>query len=226
VGPAAPVCDSGLRVSVAVESPPTEIPDGSRPVRLYRRRWLWVTSLTLVVLAGVGVGVGILVYQHNYQPLVPGSFGSMSGPHARPLTDGIQDTQIIVVGPAGTHARLTYSLANAGDHNVRLLGLPSNSGIDRITWGPALDHNQLLGGTAAEARPFPMTLHAGSMISLWVYLTQPNCGGTPYSLTGIPLRWSAYGDDHVYTLPLDNDASALPITFCAPHKALKYVDHF
>jgi hypothetical protein len=209
--------------SEAIDSATLEPPS---PIPLWRRRWLLVCIVAVVVLAVVGVGVGALVYVHTYQPLEPGDFGATGGLHAQPLTDGVADTRIVVIGPTGTQARVDFSVRNNGSHDVRLLGLPANSGVDRIAWGPYVDGNQLLGGTAAEAKPFPMTLRAGHEISLWVYVTQPNCSGGGYGLlSAIPLRWSALGVHHVYDLAL-NTSPFLPIMNCPPHKALKYIDHF
>jgi hypothetical protein len=93
-------------------------------------------------------------------------------------------------------------------------------------WGPQIDRKGFLGGTAADARPFPVTLRAGHEISLWVYVTQPNCSADsiPFGFDAIPLRWSALGMHHVYWLSL-TAGMFRPITLCPPHSALKYIDH-
>lgn len=142
-------------------------------VPLWRRRWLWVCVVSVLVAGVIGAGVGALVYVNTYQPLAPGNFYSTIGLHARALADGMQDTRLIVIGPAGTQARVEFSLSNDGSRDARILGLGPDSGLDRILWGPSVDAKRVGGGTPAEARPFPMTLRAGGEISLWVCVTQP-----------------------------------------------------
>jgi hypothetical protein len=190
------------------------------------RRWRVVLAVAVACLALVAsvLGIAFAVYAHTYQPLQPGSFFVLRGLHAQALTDGFHDTRMIVIGPAGTQARVEYSLENSGSRPVRILGVQSNSGIDRAQWGPFQGRGQLLGGSPQEARNFPMTLPAHSQVSLWIYVTQPDCShGAGGTLTGIPIRWSALGVHHVYDLALDGD-EFLPVTICPPRSAFRHID--
>jgi hypothetical protein len=191
--------------------------------RWWQRRWITVAVVSVVVIGLASYAIGRVVYAHTYQPLEHGEFESIGGLNAKPLSDGVDDSTNAVFGPAGTQARVELSLRNNGSHEVRLLGLPAGSAIDRIAWGPYLDRSQYLGGTVAEARPFPVTLRAHGEISIWVYVTKPNCtGGGTDTLTSVPLRWSALGATHVYSIALDSGFPSLML--CPARSALKDID--
>jgi hypothetical protein len=211
-------------VSTVLEDADVTTPDGDGATRRRgRRRWVIGAVLAVLVVGAIGTGVGFLIYAHTYQPLEPGNYGEWEGLHTVALGDGLEQTRVAVVGPAGTVGRMESSLDNAGSHDVRITGLGPYAQVDQIAWGPAVDKNRVGGGTPAEARPFPYTMKPHTIISIWIYVTQPRCrkDTTPQTITDIPLRWQALGVTHVYDLQLTGDVTP-PITTCAGAKALKY----
>jgi hypothetical protein len=197
-----------------------------------RRIWPRVVVGVLLV-ALIGVGTTAIVYANAYQPLAltSGSYGTVTPHTMKTIGDGLQDTSLIVVGPRGTKATATYPVINHGPRPVRLLGLDlaQNESIvdESLTWAP-------LSGTGAEptglpgtGRAFPVTVQPGREVMILLTATQPNCAalfkdGGSESLGTIPIRWSALGVHHVWSLSLQTTVT-LPITVCPPRAALAHV---
>jgi hypothetical protein len=183
------------------------------------RRRLWPRILVaLVAVTAISAGIGAFVYAQTYQPLGDANVGveGTSTPHTlKILTDGYTDTHFALVGPQGTTGRTTYTFANNGRFAVRILGGDAEFApfIANLQWAsPA---------RPADARNFPMTLEPGDMIFLKVTVAQPNCQGPgTYELPGIPIRYSALGVHHVWTLPLGTATTNLSIIFCSPKAAI------
>jgi hypothetical protein len=199
-----------------------------------RRRWLPGRAARRAIAAVVAAvvlaaGGGWLAYADHYQPLGPGGFGGASTSAVKQVTDGIGDTGFLLIGAKGTRGAIEYSLANTGGHPVRVLGLvPDSSGRLSMRWAPLVMKDGPIGGTPAEARPFPATVPPGHEIALWVTATKPTCGdGVVEIRTELPIRWSALGFHHVYRMPLEPEVTGngtLPIALCYPAAALRHVD--
>jgi hypothetical protein len=190
-----------------------------------RRRWL-LALIGVVVLSLVGTGIGVLVYVNTYQPLGEANVGVVGTSTPRTLkllTDGLNDTGYALVGPKGSTGVTHYTFANNGSHAVRMLGLdPGRVAFLQVRWSPP---SSAIPPPASAARAFPFTLRPGEMVFLQVTVTQPACSSAALRPSGIPLRWSALGVHHVWTLPLGSPSDNLPITLCAPRSVLAHVDN-
>jgi hypothetical protein len=192
-----------------------------------RRIWLRV----VLVLALVGAGIGWMVYINTYQPLslTSGPYGTVTSQTQKTIGDGLTDTGLIVVGPAGTTATSIYPIANNGPRPVRLLGLgqgPLNL-HESLTWAALKPSSALPPGLPGSAHAFPVTLKPAATIVILDTVTQPTCstGANPgtETISTIPLRWSALGVHHVWNLSLQT-MTTVPITVCPPQAALAHID--
>ncbi len=146
------------------------------------------------------------------------------------MTDGVIDpTRYIIVGPPGSVATFGYSVSNYGHFAVRILGSDLSSvefvhfdlGWTLVTQDP----NQSEGSFAA-AKPFPMTLHPGQQIDLWVTVAKPTCPKAETTeFYDIGLRTEALGVHHDWQLQLDGATGGQfpPIDACSPAAALKHL---
>jgi hypothetical protein len=197
------------------------------------RRWLVVGAAVLVV-AVVGAALGGLVYVHSYQPL--SDDGGLSGPATRsikPVTDGISDTNWILVGPAGTKGTVDYTVSNNGRFAVTLLGLDrgQSGNITGLRWapvnGPAAGGQPYEPGLLSESRSLPVTVSPHGAVLVQVTVTQPRCGGNNsgriFGFQGVPILWSALGVHHTWFMPLAEDQGvAQPIVLCPSKKAVAH----
>jgi hypothetical protein len=197
-----------------------------------RKSRVWLRALAgLVALALVGGGIGVLVYAHTYQPLATGSgpFGSITPNTLKTLGDGLEDTNSIIVGPAGTKGTADITVMNNGSHAVRLLGLDQSQAVlgESLSWASASDDSQQAIALLSDARQFPVTVPPHGEVVLQDTVTQPRCpsaNGTQ-SIISIPVRWSALGVHHVWDLWLQGGSATVPITVCAPPSALAHVSN-
>jgi hypothetical protein len=194
-----------------------------------RRIWAFVV-VGVVVFALIAAGSAAVTYAHTYQPL---TFGGTYGPATRnlPMTwDGISDTRFILVGAAGTTAVVDYSVRNNGPHPVRLLGLDPDEdpGVTGLKWSNLSADNPGGGaelGLISQARSFPVTLQPGESVFLQLALIKPRCqAGSESEITGLGLRWSAFGVHHVWWEDVTNPDSSLPVFLCPPKSALAHID--
>jgi hypothetical protein len=191
-----------------------------------RRIWLSV----LVVLALVGAGIGWIVYINTYQPLslTSGPYGTVTPKTMKTIGDGVTDTNLIVVGPAGTTATAIFPIANNGPRPVRLLGLGQGPSYihESLTWSRLEPSSAQAPGLPGSAHAFPVTVQPGATVLILDTVTQPTCstGANPgtSSILSIPLRWSALGVHHVWSLPLQS-TTTLPITVCPSTAALAHI---
>jgi hypothetical protein len=198
------------------------------------RRWL-VIGVAVLVVAVAGAAIGWLAYIHSYQPLSDddGPF-VLSGPATRtvkPVTDGISDTNWILVGPAGTRGTLDYTVSNNGRFAVEILGLDRRqSGITGLRWappnGPDGGGHGYEPGLVSESRALPVTIDPHSAVLVQVTVTQPRCGGrnsaNDFGFDGVPILWSALGVHHSWFMPLVEDTGALPILLCPSKQAIAH----
>jgi hypothetical protein len=197
-----------------------------------RRRWL-VVAVGVLVIALVSAGVGGLVYIHSYQPL--SDDGGLFGPATRsvqPVTDGISDTNWILVGPAGTRGTVDYTVTNTGRFAVRIIGLDrSQSGyVTGLRWapvnGPDGGGNGYEAGLVSESRALPITVKPHAAVLVQVTVRQPRCGGSnsgrDFGFDGVPILWSALGMHHTWFMPLAENRDALPIVLCPSKKAIAH----
>jgi hypothetical protein len=204
-----------------------------------RRRWL-VAGLTVLVVALLGATVGWVVYVHSYQPLtdVGGPF-ELTGPATptiKPVTDGISDTNWILVGPAGTRGTVNYTVSNTGHFAATILVLDRSQGgyITGLRWaplnGPDGGGHGYEPGLLSESRPLPVTVEPRGEVLVQVTVTQPKCGGSnsgrDFGLGAVPIQWSAVGVHHTWFMPLAADSAARPIVLCPSKKALAHIDQF
>jgi hypothetical protein len=197
-----------------------------------RERRVWPRVLAgAVVLALIGAGTGVLIYVRAYQPLTTGNgpFGSITPKTLKTVGDGLEDTNSVLVGPAGTKGTADYPIYNSGPHALTLLGLDRSQSAPFglvLTWAPATNDSSDEVGQLSDARTFPVTLQPHEEVIVQETVTQPRCGkdSIPASLLGIPIRWSALGVHHVFDLNLQPPgAIAVPITICPPKAALTHV---
>ncbi|HTW21194.1 MAG TPA: hypothetical protein VME70_13395 [Mycobacteriales bacterium] len=204
-----------------------------------RRRRTWPRiAMCMLVLALFGAGIAAVVYARTYQPLsgaVGGGFGPATSTVAA-ISDGIEDTNYILVGPTGTTGVVSYTIGNVGRFAVRILGLsPQGSyGVTGVRWSDESEHNPGNGaalGLVSESHSFPMTLQPNETIFLQVSVRKFDCvnGGAPL-VSGVALRWTALHVRHVWTLRLQSatvggpDGADVPIVLCPSRSALAHID--
>jgi hypothetical protein len=197
------------------------------------RRWL-IVAVGILVVVLVGAAVGWLVYVHDYQPL--SDDGGLFGPATRtiqPVTDGLTDTNWILVGPAGTKGTVDYTVSNDGRFAVRILGLDrSVYGVTGLRWapvnGPNGGGNGYEAGLVSESRALPVTIDPRQAVLLQVTVTQPRCGGSnsgrDFGFSAIPVLWSALGVHHTWSMPVAESGPARPIVICPSRNALTHID--
>ena len=198
----------------------------SPPLDRRPRRVSWI--LRGAVLVVVVAATAWLVFSSTYAPLSTGSFSAPETPSIKALTDGVARTRYIVDGPAGQQGKLAFDLSNDGEFAVRVDGLASDRprGIVAAGWVPLPRNDELVGGRAADVRPFPVTIEPGTWIVLWVTVVKPRCQqGEQTGIEDIPLRWSALGRHHVYSLPLSETAGGVrQLALCHPAGALDHLE--
>jgi hypothetical protein len=183
--------------------------------RLPRPRWLpplLVALLLLGVLAGAAARINDV---YSFQPFGEGSgsLGTSTWDTVKIANDGLADTEYLLVGPPGTTGTVMYAIGNLSDTDLRVLGLGQDSLVTSVGWSTLTDRT---------VRPFPMTLKAHESLTLVVTVTKPTyCGGGTFqSLTGIPIRYDAFGVTHTYVLPLRPGGMIahddIPIDLCIP----------
>lgn len=210
-----------MTTTIETTTAATDEPPGRRP--WWRRHWrsLVASAVGLILLAS---GIGFLVYANAYQPL---SFdGTLSGPvtpkTAQRIWDGTHDTGWIVVGPAGTVAKIDMTLSNGGPTAVTLLGTNSDvPGLTGLRWAP------LQGGYGRNgigtARSLPVSVPAHGSVALEIDLQQLRCtrNSAIEIIDQIPIRWSALAVHHTSYLQLGTgDDNVLPISLCPPATAI------
>jgi hypothetical protein len=147
----------------------------------------------------------------------------------KPLTDGVQTTRYILVGPVGQPGRFMFDLSNKGRVPVRVDGAAiskSSWGISEVGWVPPPGNGELVGGYAKDVRPLPVTIKPGEWVILWVTVTKPRCGDiTPGAIDSIPLRWSILGRQRFYDMPLrETNLEIEDIALCPPPDAFKHLE--
>jgi hypothetical protein len=171
-----------------------------------------MTLLLVGVLAGAASRVA---YVYSFQPIGAGSGGV--GPTVwhgtvRIATDGLADTEYVLVGAPGSVGVIQYPLGNVSDKQVRVLGLGQGTPITALHWA-----------TMAEPytpRSFPLTLKPHESFTLLVTVTKPACDpNTTWVANGIPLRYQALGVTHTYVLQPGGSMSDenIPILLCFDH---------
>jgi hypothetical protein len=195
------------------------------------RRWL-VIGVAVLIVAVVGAAISWVSYVHTYQPL--SDDGGLFGPATRsikPVTDGISDTNWILVGPAGTSGTVDYTVTNEGRFAVKLLGLDRSQSnyVTGLRWapvnGPNGGGNGYEPGLVSESRALPVTVNPHTAVLVQVTVTQPRCGGNSgrdFGFDGVPIRWSALGVHHTWFMPLAENRDALPILLCPSKKAIAH----
>jgi hypothetical protein len=185
------------------------------------------STLTIACAVIVAAAAAWLVFTSVYAPL---STGSYSGPRSRSvkqLTDGVGPTRYILDGPTGQRGRFNYDLQNNGPFAVRIHGLAAGRsyGITDVGWVPTPGNGEMAGGYAKDVRPFPVTIAPDGYVVLWVTVTKPRCQeGMQYQIESIPLRWSVFGRDRVYSLDLQEEVDeGAEIALCHPPEALEHV---
>ena len=173
-----------------------------------------VALLILGVLAGAGAGIA---YVYRFQPFGVGDgfVGPVPyGGNIKIATDGLADTEYVLVGQPGATGTVAYPMGNMSDTDVRILGaLPEDDLITSLRWSVSV-------APAPMHQSFPMTLKAHQSMTLLVTVTKPSyCGTALYeSLIGIPIRYQALGVTHTYVLPLRPGSplghNDIPIALC------------
>jgi hypothetical protein len=212
-------------MTTLAEMPPAVVDPPPRQRRIWLRVVVGVLVLTLI-----GAGTSWLIFINTYQPLTFGSgpVGSATPKTLKTIGDGIQDTNSIVVGPAGTKGTADYTILNGGHFSVTLLGIDSSLRVfgQVLTWTP-INPPGGEAGLPSEGRAFPVTIKPGDEVVVQDTVTKPQCPGGPgtvtESITDIPIRWSALGVHHVWDVGLQDVAGNLPITVCPPKSALAHV---
>jgi len=207
-----------------VEAPiaPAEEPRGRR------RRWPWILGgIALVVVAALLAA--FLAYAHTYNPWDVGSGGGpLSDRTLKETSDGLESTNYVLVGPAGTRGTFQFTVSNDGPVSARLLGLPQREDpLTSIRWAPMTCPPHKFGcalGLMSESHPLPVTVPAHGMVFLVATVTQPRCSSSyrDFSVQGFPLRWSALGVHHLLDVNL-NAASdpMLPVVFCPSNRVVR-----
>lgn len=198
-----------------------EVPYRADLVRWWRRprlpRWA-LPVLAVLLILGVLAGAGMrIAYVYSFQPF--GYGGGFVGPvpydgAIKTATDGLADTQYVLVGSPGTTGTVAYPMGNVSDTDVRVLGvLPQDDLITSLHWSVSV-------ASAPIPQSFPMTLKAHESMTLLVTVTKPSyCGTATYeSVIGIPIRYEALGVTHTYVLPLQTGSALghddIPIVLC------------
>ena len=190
-------------------------------------RWGWppvpLRIVIVLLLAGVLAGAAArLDYVYSFQPFGFGSGGVGPTPYGgsvKTASDGLADTEYVLVGTPGTTGTVEYPLGNRSDQDVRVLGLAPGTRITSLHWSTLRD--------PFTRQSFPMTLRAHDSLTLLVTVTKPTfCGEGRYdALIGIPIRYEAMGVAHTYVLSLAPGGpfgdSNIPILLCAdPHRTV------
>lgn len=180
----------------------------------------WLTTGLIVVLAGLLAGW--LGYALSVQP-VEWCCANWGGPGVVAVTDGVNDPSTdILTQPAGEPAIVMTTLTNTGHVPVTLSSAWLN---DRYTLRLTLFYKKLPRDEAVDpasdyrtSRPFPMTLHPGEFVSVWLRLVRPECHpGEIQEMTDLRLHESVLGVSHDAAIPL-----MTPIAFCYPVAALRH----
>jgi hypothetical protein len=213
---------------VADPPPPVSGPPKGRSQGRRWRRWIIVSVIGLIIAILIAGGIGFLVYGGTYRPLSWGDTSRVVSPSLETIGDGLDTTNLILVGPKGTPGTVAYALANNGPHPVKILGDSvhfATSPVVKLAWEPEMMDGAMSGGTMAQERPFPATIPAHSEIALWITVVQPVCSGSGYSITvEVGLDWSALGWHHSSVLELGpGPGDFLPIVNCPPKSA--HVQH-
>jgi hypothetical protein len=199
-----------------------------------RRRWPWVAG-ALALLLLIGATVTGVVYAHTYQPL--SADGGLTGPASertiKSISDGLRDTNWVLVGPAGTRGVVDYTLANNGPFAVTIQGLDRSRsyGITGLRWapvnGPNGGGNGYEPGLVSESRSLPVTIPAHSAVLIQVTVTQFRCTRfiSGQTVSDIPIRWSGVGVHHSWDLQLVASQFNRPIVMCPSKSVLAHVDH-
>jgi hypothetical protein len=219
---------SGETVAVADPPPPMAgWPTDGRPGRRWRR-WILLSAIGLVIALVLAGGISFLVYGSTYQPLSWGDTAGVVSPSLKTIGDGLDDTDLILVGPKGTTGAVRYALANRGSDPVRILADSNNFDsipVVKLAWEPEMMDGAIGGGTVAQERPLPVTIPAHNEIALWITTIQPACSGSGWSTeVQVNIRWSALGWHHSTWLQLGTQSIFLPIVTCPPKSALSHIN--
>lgn len=203
----------------AVLTPPAAPAKKSPDVRTA----VWV-ALSLVLV----LGVPWVAFTSLYSPIATGNM-SAPGANVAWVTDGLEETSVIVTGPEGTIGVMGFGLANNGPVPIRIDG-PVVEGLELGTrplrgaqWSQYISpEGQPLDGR--ERYSFPKTLQPGEQITMWLEIRKYECNGGLSYVDRIPLRWSVLGRARQsdWMLTEENELTA-PIAYCYPDTALKYV---
>lgn len=202
-----------------------EVPFRADPVEWWRwRGWPPVPLPILMVIALLAVLAGSAYRLNDVYSFQPFGYGSgFVGPEPyggsiKTASDGLADTQYVLVGTPGTTGTIAYPMGNRSGEDVRVLGLGSDSQVGSLHWALNTD-------SAPIPRSFPMTLKPGESFTLLVTVTKPTfCGTGRYdAIIGIPIRYEALGITHTYLLPLSPGGplgdTNIPIALCADEHA-------
>jgi hypothetical protein len=219
----------GESMTTLLERAATELALQPKP----HRRWWLRAIVAVVVLALLGGGIGWYDYVRSYQPLTLGNgpYSSVTPKTLKTLTDGVNDTELLLVGPSGTTGTADYPLWNDGNHSVTIDGLDrSGLGIPglRLTWTPSSPGPGDVIGAPGQGRAFPVTIppHDQVILQLTVVKLVRCAAHSTLVLQGVGVRWSSLGGHHTWQLPMREGGAVLPIAICGPNSALKYVDKF
>jgi len=179
----------------------------------------------------IATGISALVYVNTYQPIGDAGFaqGLTAGPGFRTVTDGLTSESYIILGQPGSKATVSYTMANNGRFDIRLVQPPADYGEISYRWSPptiGLPDGTGRSATLADSRPLPFTWNSHQAIQLWVTVTKPGCArGQVSRIDQLPLRWSALGVHHLTWWQLDAGIGQHnPIGMCFPESTLNHVE--
>ena len=216
-------------MTIRAELPPVDT--GAAPAPRRRRPWrrLLVVAVSALLVAAA---VSAVVYVNSYQPIGSAGFsqGYQAGPGFRTVTDGLGSESYVILGPPGAKATVSYTLANNGPFDIRLMPAPTDIGQLTLTyrWSPVVipqGDGSGRGPEFSDTHPVPFTWKSHQAIQLWVTVTKPACsaGGTS-SIDQLPLHWKSLGVSHLTWWKLDAQVSGLePIGTCFPKSTLRNV---
>ena len=199
----------------------------SEQVRLFRRT-PWVALGVVLMLALIGLITRDTVYAHTYMPLrLAGASGALTKT-LKIETDGGTEFRYLLSGPQGTVGTQYFTLFNSGSHPVRVLGIVgADQGLhESVGWLPEAAPGARTPAREVPARPFPVVVPPHGVVIVTHSEMQPACGGGGGNeASGIGLRWSALGVQHVFDVSEEIGGEVLPIMTCPPPALVRDFTH-